>query len=73
MSKLSEKEIEDSKYYPSNVYLCSPTNSTMFTSCCHCAICDDQSNCPKCGKYVFGWDFGNVGAARWSMAYNKRK
>ncbi len=32
------------------------TNSTMFTECCETAICEDQPNCPKCGRHVVGWD-----------------
>jgi hypothetical protein len=32
------------------------TNSTMFTECCGCAICDDESCCPSCGRKVIGWD-----------------
>ena len=27
-------------------------NSTFFTRCCEVAICDNQENCPKCGKKV---------------------
>ena len=29
-----------------------PNNSTLFTTCCECAICDDQRNCPVCGEEV---------------------
>ena len=32
------------------VFLCSPTNSQMFTNCCQTAICSNQGRCPKCGK-----------------------
>ena len=32
------------------------TNSTMFTSCCETAICDDERCCPKCGEEVIGAD-----------------
>lgn len=32
------------------------TNSTMFTTCCEVAICDDEKCCPKCGKEVIGCD-----------------
>ncbi len=32
------------------------TNSTMFTSCCGVAICDDQSCCPVCKEKVIGAD-----------------
>jgi len=30
----------------------SHTNSTLFTTCCKVAICDDQSKCPVCGEAV---------------------
>jgi hypothetical protein len=47
------------------VFLCSPTNSTMFTTCCHVAILDEQTACPHCGADVtpHGRD------ARWEKAY----
>ncbi len=32
----------------------SGTNSTMFTACCHVAICDDQGSCPSCNRPVIG-------------------
>ncbi len=32
------------------------TNSTMFTECCETAICDDQPNCPRCGREIVGHD-----------------
>jgi len=32
------------------------TNSTMFTECCECAICDNEPNCPICKRKVIGWD-----------------
>lgn len=33
------------------VKLDNPNNSTMFTTCCGCAICDDQNHCPRyCNK-----------------------
>ena len=35
------------------------TNSTMFTECCGCAICDDEPCCPCCGRKVIGWDAEN--------------
>ena len=38
------------------VRLASSTNSTMFTDCCHCAICDDQERCPVCKDKIIGWD-----------------
>lgn len=47
------------------------TNSTMFTSCCDTAICDDESNCPGCGKEVIGHDADSNherGRIRWANA-----
>lgn len=35
-----------------SVYLCSSTNSTMFTTCCSVAITDDQAHCPQCKSEV---------------------
>lgn len=49
----------------STVYLCSPTNSTMFTTCCNVAICDDQSRCPNCKLEVIPAS----SAGRWETAY----
>ena len=54
------------KLYPSG------TNSTFFTLCCHVAICDDEANCPRCGKQVIGWDAKSAGErnrVRWNHAY----
>lgn len=48
------------------------TNSTFFTECCHAAICDDQQNCPSCGRKVVGWDAESSrerGRIRWNYAY----
>lgn len=47
------------------VYLCNSTNSTMFTTCCNVAICDDQKLCPKCGDEVVP----RTRAERWRTAY----
>ncbi len=49
----------------STVYLCSPTNSTFFTTCCHVAICDHEDKCPKCGEEVEP----KGRQARWRYAY----
>lgn len=49
------------------VYLCSPTNSTMFTTCCDCAVSDNQNACPNCGQAVEP----QGASARWSAAYGK--
>lgn len=54
------------------VFLCSPTNSTMFTRCCETAICDDQSFCPKCRQEVYpgeGHTDHQRAMMRWEMAY----
>lgn len=32
------------------------TNSTMFTTCCEVAICNDQRRCPYCNREVIGHD-----------------
>lgn len=50
--------------YESSVHLCSPFNSTTFTTCCNVAICDHQRRCPQCDKLVEG----DNGAERWSAA-----
>jgi hypothetical protein len=44
--------------YPSGIVPLTPsgTNSTLFTECCGCAICDDEANCPECGRKVIGYD-----------------
>jgi len=47
------------------------TNSTHFTRCCGCAICDDQPKCPGCGEDVIGYDAETPhrrGMIRWSYA-----
>jgi len=59
--------------YPSDIISLTPqgTNSTMFTACCNTAICDDQSNCPKCKRLVVGHDAGSPherGRVRWNNA-----
>lgn len=58
---------------PSDIIPLSPqgTNSTMFTGCCSVAICDDQANCPKCGRPVVGHDAKTKqerGRIRWENA-----
>lgn len=37
----------------SNVFYCSPTNSTHFTTCCSTAILPHQQKCPRCKKDVY--------------------
>lgn len=46
-------------------------NSTMFTKCCGCAICDDERLCPQCKQEVIGADVNNSfvrGRIRWHDA-----
>lgn len=47
------------------VYLDSPNNSTMFTSCCHVAICNDEERCPQCKEEVAPRSMRE----RWETAY----
>jgi hypothetical protein len=49
----------------STVFLCGPNNSTMFTTCCEVAICDDQSLCPRCRQEVLPRSRNE----RWERAY----
>jgi hypothetical protein len=46
------------------VYLDSPTNSTMFTTCCDAAITDAENKCPRCKQHVTP-----PGPNRWESAY----
>ena len=58
--------------YKAGVFLCSPTNSTMFTECCETAICNDETKCPKCKRNVIGDDADSDhkrGMIRWNYAY----
>lgn len=59
------------------VKLSGPNNSTLFTTCYGCAICDDQRCCPGCGEEVTPtseskdwatWRHQN-GRLRWEAAY----
>ena len=52
-----------------SVYLCSPTNSTTFTTCCNTAICDYQRECPKCNEKVDG----ETRSERWEIAYGPHR
>lgn len=70
--------------YPSDIVALFPqgTNSTMFTNCCEVAICDDQSNCPRCcrpctcrpagdnpfGYTLFKWTL--IAGGRWKHMLN---
>ena len=51
------------------VFLCAPTNSTMFTTCCQVAICDDQANCPCCKKEITP----RSRQGRWEAAYGPHR
>lgn len=58
------------------VYLCSPTNSTMFTECCDVAICDSEGSCPKCGREIIGHAEEadhKTHKTRWNYAYKRFK
>ena len=60
--------------YESRVYLANPYNSTMFTTCCDAAICNNQLKCPSCGKFVYGYDAPSDhqrGVQRWKLAFKK--
>jgi len=55
------------------------TNSTIFTSCCQVAICDDEAKCPHCREDVIGADAETKyqrGRIRWNYAtahWDRRK
>ncbi len=51
-----------------SVKLSGPTNSTLFTTCCGVAICDDQSTCPRCKQDVPGSVMFGQSWERWEMA-----
>lgn len=54
----------------------SGTNSTMFTTCCNVAICNDQTHCPACIRKVDGWDIESAherGVYRWKKYYQGEK
>ena len=56
------------------VFLCSPTNSQMFTTCCESAITSSEKKCPSCGKYVYGHDAESDhkrGVMRWRYAFKR--
>jgi len=44
-------------------------NSTMFTTCCGLAVCDDQSCCPGCDLEVYE----ETREQRWNKAYGYRE
>ena len=47
------------------VYLCGDWNSTFFTTCCRCAITDEQANCPVCKQPITP----RPERGRWEVAY----
>lgn len=51
------------------VFLCSPANSTMFTTCCKVAINNDEANCPRCKKEITPRSF----RGRWEAAYGPHR
>lgn len=61
----------------SSVYLCSPTNSTMFTTCCNVAILEREKECPKCADIIYPFEReddqfseNDIRRLRWSKAYH---
>ena len=48
-----------------SVSLSGPTNSTLFSTCCHVAVCDHHKACPSCGKRVVP----GSPVERWESAY----
>ena len=50
------------------VHYCSPTNSTLFTDCCNCAVVEEEK-CPSCGARVVP----ESNRGRHSMAMSKQK
>lgn len=34
------------------VRYCCATNSTLFSTCCNVAVCDDEACCPRCGELI---------------------
>lgn len=59
-----------------SVFLCSPTNSQMFTTCCRVAICEDQAHCPRCKEEVYpGKDTTNHqrSTLRWIRAFGEQR
>ena len=49
-----------------SVFLCSPTNSTLFTTCCEVAITDKEDRCPHCKEEV-----PYTPEQRWNIAFRK--
>ncbi len=50
------------------VHFSSLANSTLFTNCCDCAVCDDESLCPCCKVEIQP----SSSRGRWGMAMAKQ-
>jgi hypothetical protein len=63
----------------SSVQLSGPCNSTIFTTCCHTAITERESNCPKCDDWIFPdsedrtYSEADRRRLRWYEAYGSSK
>ena len=63
------------------VEFCAPTNSTMFTTCCGCAILPRERDCPSCDKPIYPYcdkdeprmTDHRVETARWNYAIRKSR
>lgn len=57
------------------VFLCSPTNSQMFTTFCEVAILPHQSRCPRCRSEVtpIRATPHETEKARWEVAYGPHR
>ena len=69
--KLSAKQVDDSRQWPSGVHHDNPYNSTPFTNCCNVAITEHEQQCPLCERYVVGWDSKNRNKDRFYYAFNR--
>ena len=68
---MKNRQYDDSVF---GVFLCSPTNSTMFTKCCECAICNYETRCPNCRGLIIGHEYESDherGVVRWRYAFKK--
>lgn len=51
------------------IHLSGPTNSTMFTDCCGCAVLNSEIKCPLCSAIVYGSE-AKTDHERWLMRWN---